>query len=291
MSKIQETNCSEIIPGNNDRKKFVSGDLESLAASIKDSGLAQPITVRPIESETHKFEIVAGERRFRAISEILEWGTIPAIVKELTDQEASDIMLAENTGRSDLDPVEEAFAFQSRIDKWEYDIDTLADKAGVSTIYVRFRLKLLNIRPELQKLVSSGDLDLGYAQILADGELDTNRQMIAIARLRQNPKPTPSWFRAEVNTLKEEQAQNTLFDLPIISGKALEQIEAEEFEFPPLPSEDQPPAVTGSAREVIESHIAFWNQAAADWDHLGKSFKRNECLAAAAALKSALVSL
>ena len=108
MTEIANIPVSSIAAGNNDRKEFDPVKLEELAASIAAHGLAQPITVRPLSGLIPGFEIVAGERRFRAISRVLQWDTIPAIVRDLDDEAASAIMLAENTGRADLNPIEEA---------------------------------------------------------------------------------------------------------------------------------------------------------------------------------------
>src|SRR5579859_5699824 len=106
---IMTVRCDVIRAGNNDRTVFDETGLKGLASSIKDNGLAQPITVRPLPSEASPFlyEIVAGERRFRACSQNLGWFEIPCIIKDLSDEEASGVMLAENTSRDDLDPIDE----------------------------------------------------------------------------------------------------------------------------------------------------------------------------------------
>ena len=95
------------------------------------------ITVRPLGDLFTGFEIMAGERRFLAISQVLGWDTIPAIVRELDDEAASAIMLAENTGRAGLNPIEEAQAYQSRIERFDWTPGQIADIAGVSTDLVR----------------------------------------------------------------------------------------------------------------------------------------------------------
>ena len=103
--KITHLECNRIIPGDNDRKHFDPVALAELAESIKDHGLAQPITVRPIESPEADFEIVAGERRFRAVSGLLQEPTIPAIVRDLTDEQVNrlrDIIDRRYTVEGDL---------------------------------------------------------------------------------------------------------------------------------------------------------------------------------------------
>ena len=84
--QVRHIAVSQIIPGNNDRTEFDPAALKELATSIQQHGLAQPITIRPIGNK--QYQIVAGERRFRAISQILQWETVPALVRDLTDEEA-----------------------------------------------------------------------------------------------------------------------------------------------------------------------------------------------------------
>lgn len=281
-----DTRC--IVPGNNDRTQFPQAELEELAASIAEHGLIQPITVRALDAED-LYQIVAGERRFRAVK-MLGWATIPAIAKDLTDEEAAAVMLAENVARQDLDPIDEALAYYHRINAYGWSVQDCATRAGVSEIRIRFRLKLLSLRPDVQKLIRDGHLTIGYAQILSDAGLDANRQLFAVARLRDNPHPTPGWFRHEVNALLAEQAQATMFDAPLFGGPVLLVVDAQPVE-PPHPSTTLPPKVGKSAREVISNQVGFWQAAADAWSEIGKPFKRQECQAAAQALQAALFTL
>ena len=312
MHTIKDIPIAEIKPGNNDRKSFDQAALAELAQSIGEHGLAQPITVRHIwecsscgrkDSDSPEwcdnckndtfyswYEIVAGERRFRAISKILKWDAIPAIIRALSDEAASAVMLAENVARADLDPIDEALAYQSRIDRFGWSVKDCAKQAGVSSVRVQFRLKLLRLRPELQELVRNSDLALGYAQILSSANLDTNRQMLAISRLRDNPHPTPYWFRREVNSLREEQAQESLFDTSLLVAQAAPAAKI-VYEDPPLPSTTTPPLEGKTAQDRMCNLVAFWQKAAAAWEAFGKPFKRQECQAAATALKFALVAI
>lgn len=209
MQEITNIPVNEIMAGTNDRKVFCPVKLKELAASIEDNGLAQPITVRRISTDL--YQIVAGERRFRAIAEVLKLDTVPAIIRELTDQQASDIMLAENTGREDLNPIEEANAYQTRIQAFEQSPEQIAKIAGVSTQLVKSRVKLLQLNPEIQHLVAHGNFPLGHAEIVA--ELDNNRQNIA-ARIYSESNGLPlTTFKGIVSQLLEEQSQDSLFDL------------------------------------------------------------------------------
>lgn len=237
MTEIISIPVSQIIPGANDRKIFDRAKLEELAASIAEHGLAQPITVRPIGARCpacgsilignaamcfdHStpitsqtvYQIVAGERRFRAISEVLKLATAPCIVREdLDDEAASAIMLAENTGRADLNPIEEANAYQARSDRFGWTPEHIAEVAGVSVETVKQRLSLLRLIPDAQTLVAHGHLPIGHAAALAG--LDSYRQVIAL-RVYQESKHllTLADFRAMVCRLEDEQNQDSLFDL------------------------------------------------------------------------------
>jgi ParB/RepB/Spo0J family partition protein len=281
---IQDLQISQIVAGNNDRTRFDQAALLELADSIREHGLAQPITVRLVGNV---YQVVAGERRLRAIRDILGRETIPAIVRDLNDEAASAIMLAENVARADLDPIDEARAYQARMDAYGWTVKDCATQAGVSSVRVKFRLKLLRLRPELQDLVRNGDLPLGYAQILSDADLDTNRKMLALARLRDNPRPTPMWFRKEVNRLREAQCQESLFDTAFFTVQEAS-TEKATFEEPPHPSTTTPPVEGEAPRAKMVNQITFWQKAAEAWDALGKPFKRQECEAAVSALTMAL---
>ena len=211
MTEIANIPVSSIAAGNNDRKEFDQVKLEELAASIAAHGLAQPITIRPLSGLIPGFEIVAGERRFRAISRVLQWDTIPAIVRDLDDEAASAIMLAENTGRADLNPIEEAQAYQSRIERFDWTPEQIADIAGVSAELVKRRVSLLSLVPDIQHMISFGHLPIGHAEAMT--RLDRNRQLLAIRVLREKENVPLRVFRQIVNQLLEEQSQDALFDL------------------------------------------------------------------------------
>ena len=208
MTEIRNLEVIKVKAGNNDREIFDVAALEELAASIENHGLAQPITVRPVNGY---FEIVAGERRFRAISQILNWETIPCIVREMSDAEASAIMLAENTGRADLNPIEEAKAYKKRSVEFGWSAEEIAKIAGVSKNLVTRRLSLLGLVSEIRLLLSFGNIGLCHAEYLT--KLDPNRQRIALRIYNRSTGITLRAFRHIVNQLFEEQSQESLFDL------------------------------------------------------------------------------
>lgn len=283
MTQVENIPTAQIIPGDNDRTVFDPARIADLAASIAANGLAQPVTVRILDTNTPDplYQIVAGERRFRACKS-LGMETIPAIIADLNEEEAAAVMLAENTARADLDPIDQALAYQKRMQRFGWSVAEVAQKAGVSAVHVQFRLKLLRLRSDLQGLVRTGSLPLGYAQIIADADLDPNRQMIAFSKLRDNPSPTTGWFRRLCGQLLEEQAQRNLFDLgSFVTCTPAQPAPAEE---PAHPATHKAPALGNSLPEIIRYQVSFWQRAAASWDKLGKTFKKQECEAAALAL-------
>jgi len=238
MTEILEIHVSEILPGDNDRTSFDQAGLEELAESIKTHSLAQPITVRPLGDG--KFQIVAGERRFRAISQILKLETAPCIVRKMDDEEASAIMLAENIGRKDLDPVDEAQAYKKRAEKFGWDALEISKRCGVSSARVKRRLSLMNVRADILHLVKSGQFPVGHAELLS--VLDHNRQMIASRPLINGTPITLKQFRQIVDQLQAEQAQDSVFDLALFGG-TMQVAPAFVAKKPDFPTADDLPVV------------------------------------------------
>jgi ParB-like chromosome segregation protein Spo0J len=152
------------------------------------------------------FELVCGERRTRA-SRVAGLATIPAIVKALSDEEAADLMLAENTGRVDLDVIDEARAYAKRI-ALGATMQEVAAKAGVTWQRVLTRTRLLQLVPELQHLVRLGQLTGTAGLLMAD--LDANRQRICLDAIRTGI--TNAGLASLARRLKADQEQEVLFD-------------------------------------------------------------------------------
>jgi ParB family chromosome partitioning protein len=148
---------------NNPRKVFAESELEDLARSIRDKGLLQPLVVRPRSND--EFEIVAGERRWRAAQKANQH-ELPVLVRDLTDGEALEIALIENIQRSDLNPLEEARAYQQLIEQFTYTQHQLADAVGKSRSHVSNTLRLLNLPAEVRKYIEDGKLTAGHARAL-----------------------------------------------------------------------------------------------------------------------------
>ncbi|MEP6826768.1 MAG: ParB/RepB/Spo0J family partition protein [Aestuariivirga sp.] len=148
---------------NNPRKHFNEDELNSLAASLKEKGLLQPLVVRP--KADGKFEIVAGERRWRA-SQKAGLHELPVLIRELDDKETLEIALIENVQRADLNPLEEAKAYRQLVDQYGHTQQQLADAIGKSRSHVANTMRLLNLPEVTQIQIETGSLTAGHARAL-----------------------------------------------------------------------------------------------------------------------------
>jgi len=171
---IQNISLLKIGPSPlNPRKTFDQAGIEELAESIRLQGLLQPITVRPVYTDVldgatsevlstvTSYEIVCGERRYRAVA-LIGSETIPCIVREMTDEEAFDAMITENLQRKDVDPIEEAFAFAQLYERGK-SVEEIAARFGKSLKFIRERIKLYGLLPEMKQWVSKGLMQIGAA--------------------------------------------------------------------------------------------------------------------------------
>lgn len=145
------------------RRAFHSETLDALAASLKEEGVIQPIVVRPLESGT--YEIVAGERRWRA-AQRAGLLAIPALVRAVPDDRLLEVALVENLQREDLNPIEEAEAYRTLIESMGLTQQEVAEKVGRQRTTVTNTLRLLSLPPRVQALVSTGELPMGHARAL-----------------------------------------------------------------------------------------------------------------------------
>ena len=137
--------------------------LEELAASIRAQGVMQPIVVRPISSE--KYEIIAGERRWRA-TQIAGLDSIPAIIKPVGDEAAIAMSLIENIQRENLNPIEEATALKRLQDEFELTQQEVADAVGKSRATVTNLMRLIGLTIDVRRMLEHGDLEMGHARAL-----------------------------------------------------------------------------------------------------------------------------
>jgi ParB family transcriptional regulator, chromosome partitioning protein len=145
------------------RTRMDEGSLQELAASIRAQGLMQPILVRPVSAE--KYEIIAGERRFRA-AHLAGLADVPVLVKDVPDQAAAAMALIENIQREDLNPLEEAQGIQRLLDEFDFTHEQAAESVGRSRSAVSNLLRLLNLAAPVQTMLLAGDLDMGHARAL-----------------------------------------------------------------------------------------------------------------------------
>ncbi|MFL0811186.1 MAG: ParB/RepB/Spo0J family partition protein [Agarilytica sp.] len=140
--------------------------LEELAESIKAQGVMQPIVIRPIaEKGENRYEIIAGERRWRA-TQLAGLDTIPAVIREVPDETAIAMALIENIQREDLNPVEEALALKRLQEEFELTQQEVAETVGKSRTAVTNLLRLLNLNQEVKTLLEHGDIEMGHARCL-----------------------------------------------------------------------------------------------------------------------------
>ncbi len=151
------------------RKTFTENELADLAASIKEQGVLQPILLRAVTGQPHLYEIVAGERRWRA-SKIAGMAEIPALVKTLTNENAMEIALIENVQRENLNPIEEAAAYKNLMEKCGYDIADVVRLIGKSESYIRNAMRIMALPEDVRALVESGDLSASHARTIASAE-------------------------------------------------------------------------------------------------------------------------
>ena len=168
ITEVLKLSLEQIVPSKtNPRKNFDESQMKELTASVKEKGILQPILVRPIgKNGTRKFEIVAGERRFRAAKE-LSLAEIPVIERELSDSEAMEIQVIENLQRADLHPLEEADSYKALMGKNDYSADDLAVKVGKSKAYIYLRLKLLSLCATARANFLKNKLSLSVALLFA----------------------------------------------------------------------------------------------------------------------------
>ncbi len=153
----------------NPRKDFRDEELAELSESIRTKGLVQPIIVRPNPVMNGEYEIVAGERRWRAAQKA-GIHSVPVIIRELTDKEVLELAIIENVQRQDLNAIEEASGYRDLIERFEYSQEQLSEIIGKSRSHVANTLRLLKLPASVQALVQQGSLTAGHARALIGRE-------------------------------------------------------------------------------------------------------------------------
>lgn len=161
--------------GFNPRKHFDEASLNELADSIRQQGMLQPVTVRPA-ADGNGYELVFGERRYRAAT-IVGMQEIPAIISDLSDEEAEEIAITENLQRKDVTPMEEANAYQRLMESGRHDLSSLSVQFGKSEAYIRTRLKFASLIPEIATLLETDEITVSVASEICRYGEDIQREV------------------------------------------------------------------------------------------------------------------
>ena len=189
------------------RTRMDEGALNELAASIKAQGLLQAILVRPIVALTGfpQYEIIAGERRFRA-AQLAGLTDVPVLVKDVDDQAAAAMALIENIQREDLNPLEEAQGIQRLISDFDFTHEQAAGAVGRSRSAVSNLLRLLNLAKPVQTMLMAGDLDMGHARALLG--VDAASQITLANQVVARRMSVREAERLVIRTANEQAADN-----------------------------------------------------------------------------------
>lgn len=157
------------------RRRFDTGALNELARSLEAHNVIQPIVVRPVKAADCDYELLSGERRWRA-AQLAGWDTIRALVRNVSDQQALEVALVENIQRENLSPIEEAEAIARLIAEFELRHEDAAARVAKSRVHITNLLRLLNLPPAVQDFIHDGELTVGHAKVLCGVE-DPVKQM------------------------------------------------------------------------------------------------------------------
>lgn len=199
------------------RKTFTETELSELAASIKEKGVLQPILLRTVTGRPYMYEIVAGERRYRA-SKMAGLSEIPALVKTLNDENAMEIALIENVQRENLNPIEEAAAYQNIMEKCGYELSDVSRLIGKSESYIRNIMRLNTLEDSVKAMVERGELSASAARTIAVAEnqeelahkiINEKLPVAEVANIvKQGPRATKS--RAYVSKTIDDDTRSEL---------------------------------------------------------------------------------
>lgn len=216
QDQIQEIPLKQIIPNTyQPRRQFDDVQLNELAQSIQVNGLLQPIIVRL--NDDQKYEIIAGERRFRAV-ELLNWEKIPAIVRDYSNQESAALALIENLQREDLNPIEEAQAYQQLEQMEQLPQKDLARKLGKSQSYVANKLRLLKLAQPVQQAIITGTISQRHGRALLNLSAKQQEEVLAkimkrkltvkaTEKLVQQLQQPPTSATRQIRALKSKNAK------------------------------------------------------------------------------------
>jgi ParB family chromosome partitioning protein len=206
------------------RKSFAQEELNDLANSIREKGVLQPILVRPVAGEANAFEIVAGERRWRA-AQLAKLHDVPVVVREMSDGESLELAIIENVQRADLNAIEEAAAYHELMDRFGYTQEKLAQEVGKSRSHVANTLRLLKLPESVKAMIRDGRLSAGHARTLI-GAADPEARAQAIveaglnvreaeAKAKRKPDATPRVSSKDADTKALESSLTNILGLHV----------------------------------------------------------------------------
>ena len=178
----------------NPRRDFPDADLDELAASLREKGIIQPIVVRPVRGSNDRFEIIAGERRWRA-AQRAGLHDVPIVAVDVTEDEALQLAIIENVQRTDLNAIEEASGYQALINDFKHSHDEIAKTVGKSRVHITNTLRLLRLPEKVQSLVRSGKVSAGHARVLI-GRPDAEELAQKIVEMGLSVRQVEEWGRA-----------------------------------------------------------------------------------------------
>lgn len=208
------------------RRTFDQAALKELAASIEKSGVFQPIILRQPAPQLERYELVAGERRFRA-SKLAKQSTIPAIVRTMSDEQMMEIAVLENLQREDLTPLEEAQAYQTLMEKLSLTQAQVAAKLGKSRPYIANYLRLLGLPAPIKEALNAGKLSMGQARTILG--LKNKRQLTQLANRAVKQNLTVRQLEkivAQMNGTVKEKDQHKRQRKPVYIREAEDQLQS-----------------------------------------------------------------
>ncbi|ALC87150.1 chromosome partitioning protein ParB [Bacillus sp. FJAT-22090] len=243
--KVDKISLDKIKPNPyQPRKIFDEEAMKDLSESIKEHGVLQPIILRKKGS---KYEIVVGERRFRA-SELAGQDEIPAVIRELNDQQMMEIAILENLQREDLTPIEEAEAYQNLMENLNLTQEQLAFRLGKSRPHIANHIRLLSLPEEVRNAITNGELSMGHGKALLGLKKKKNIPLIMLKTLKENlnvrqlealvqrlnenvPRETKPTVKKDIFTIEKESELREIFGTPvsIVKNKNKGKIEIEFF--------------------------------------------------------------
>ena len=214
-NKISTLKISLVDPKSDQPRKYFDKEaLEELAESIRENGLLQPIRVR--DYGAGRYQIIAGERRFRA-SKLAELTEIPAIILDKSDREVAQIALIENLQREDLNPIEEAMAFKALKDEYDMTQEDLSFKLGKSRSAIANSIRLLDLPEEIVTMVAAKELSAGHARTLLG--VKDREDMILLAQIAAEHDLSVRALEEEVkriNKPKKQKVEEEEAEVPIV---------------------------------------------------------------------------